>query len=348
MEESFAQPQEQAVDFMDTQLANVLGDVYGITVQRFIKMKSVIGVVTQQGPHHIWKPVPQSVVRRVSLVYQPLLFLQQAGFRVALPVTSRTGSLVMRLPNGSVGQLLPWLSGSHLNLANRQQRLAAVASLAAWHKATVASMPETSLQSANSNLQRGKFVTKFQFKINLCARLWPSICSIFPQLQPYTSPLFKKLSDLTQGIAQWQGSMAFCHRDLAPHNLLWEEKDAELQRKIGWIDFDLADWDDPIGDLVQVMNHTVALVAIRSGDLPEMVETYAQNLPLSREAISMLWKALHFPDVFLRTAVQWLGQGTPIEGRQRVQDAWEVELGRWQVLTQDAACVVPMGDNTTM
>ncbi len=328
---------ELAEAFVDSKLADVLAEEYGIVVQQFVQMKSVIGIVAENGRHFVWKPVPQSEVHRVLAVHQEVMFLQRAGFRVASPVYSRYGSLVTRLPNGQVGQLLPWLPGQHLNLANRQQRLGAVATLAALHRVTLVPRPREHGQSSGVfHFTRGRFVAKFQLKLDLCRRLWPTLSRTFPQLQPYTLKLFRELANLHQTLIQWEGQVAFCHRDLAPHNLLWGEHDHPFLQKVGWIDFDLADWDDPLGDLVQVMNHTVALVSIGPGDLRQMVETYARNLPLSKQAILVLWRVLYFPDVFVRTVVQWLGHGTPVDGRERVLDAWEAELRRWRVLAQDA------------
>ncbi|MCF8565209.1 aminoglycoside phosphotransferase family protein [Alicyclobacillus tolerans] len=320
---------------VDTQaLAAALMTHYGLEVSSIVIMRTVYGVVTRGSEKYIWKFVRggESVQRLLSL--QPALdYLAQFEIDNAGPIATLHGERIAYLKDGTVGYLQPWLPGRHVNLGERQERLMAVATIAHMHR-SFAQVKAAGVLPVELPTPGGQLPARLRAKQVALRRSFAVAKTQFPDLAEVEQQIFSAADSVADLFAQpyflpEDGYKVLCHRDLAPHNMLWHD------RKIALIDFDRAGLDDPFTDFMQIANHSLFSCTPESSHFADMVAVYTRIHPLSERRLNKLWQLLYFPDVLIRTLAEWVKNGCPDEKRDRLIAAVQSEQQRWAVLEQN-------------
>lgn len=297
-------PQSPAPDRATRDWLTDLRLAYGLEVEAVVRMKTVTGLVDTRGRRWVWKRVAgRSQEPRLRAMAFVSAYLAALGIPFAGPVPNRAGAYLTRLGGGETGHLQPWLPGRHADYTQRQERLSAVATLAAMHRAA-----RGSRICADPALYRGTLYQKLWLKRRLLETLWPQAEAWVPVLRGLREEVLDAadgaLAAVHPGVSgpgnrPWE-RMTFCHRDVAPHNLLWQG-----DGPLAVIDFDLAGVDDPLVDVMQVSNHAIFLGAPLRGHFAELVEVYTRGYPLSSNGEQALWRVLGFPDILARAVAEW-------------------------------------------
>ncbi|QSO46246.1 aminoglycoside phosphotransferase family protein [Alicyclobacillus mengziensis] len=308
---------------------------YGLEVAVFRRLRSVLGLVTKNGERYIWKTVQSSgALERLSEVSRLVLRLRSFGIRAAGPIPTNSGKLTCTFHEvtGSVaiGYLQPWLNGRHVDLSKRIERLAALSTIFAMHRATLLGdihgqgMPHDLFEFPSTSLLAKRMYAKHE----LLRDVWLRLVRRFRAAEPIKETVFGGM--VAALAAAWpvpefgrpvMMRHCWCHRDLAPHNMLWDGHSVAL------IDFDLAAPDDPLGDAVQVCNHALSLGAVDETEWVEMALHYADVGNLSGWERTRLWNLLRFPDTLARAVSEWAQTGFPTDFPQ-LERALECERTR--------------------
>jgi Ser/Thr protein kinase RdoA (MazF antagonist) len=301
-------PQRRAPDRAATDWLADLRRAYGLKVDAVVRMKTVTGLVDTRGRRWVWKrSAGRSQEPRLRAMAAVSACLAPFGIPFAGPVPNRAGVYLTRLRGGETGHLQPWLPGRHADYTQRQERLSAVATLAAMHRAA-----RGAWVCADPALYRVTLYQKLWFKRRLLETLWPQAEACVPALRGLHEEV-RRAAELALTAVRPGGSGAgnrpwerttFCHRDVAPHNLLWRG-----DGPLAVIDFDLAGVDDPLVDVMQVSNHAIFLGAPLRGHFAELVDVYARVYPLSPTGEQALWRVLGFPDLLARAVAEWARTG---------------------------------------
>lgn len=347
-------------------LIDVLRGTYRVEVEATVQMKTVTGIVASDGMRYIWKAARlRDTEQRLSIVARVVEAMCDAGYPAAGPLPTCAGAWVHTLPDGRTGYLQPWLPGAHLDLADRVQRLTAVSTIAQVHRWSqgVDFLRDRSIGGPEwQHLSGGPLPVKLQSKLRVLQRAWGTACDACRDLRQMEGAVF----DVAQVVVDWarlrsvaaqardatdeesesspdapsQGRTstasgeevaALCHRDLAPHNMLWHA----AAWPVSLIDFDHAGWDDPLLDLMQLSNHTFYVCDPGAGHFLDVVDVYRRSAPLSADREAFLWQLLRFPDVLIRTVMEWVKAGCPAAGRVKVTEALEKERLRWRLWAAD-------------
>jgi Ser/Thr protein kinase RdoA (MazF antagonist) len=305
---------------------------YGLRVQSLIGMKTVTGVLCQDGSRYIWKPAsPGTTVERLRAIQHVTEQLEVRGVSLAGPLPNRWGSLLTALQTGAQGYLQPWFSGRHMNIRDRQEKLSGLAALAHLH----CSLPPLDMADVPA-LYRPTLYDKMFLKTESLRNIWPRVQSAVPMLSDVEAELFVVVEDVLEAIQthlhSWVGHpvQRFCHRDVAPHNVLWDG-----DCRVSFVDFDQAGLDDPLIDVIQWSNHAVFLNGGQDGHFHDIVKVYSDCSMLSAERRELLWRLLRFPDIFIRAASEWVRAGCPPDQRHRLIHAIHKEQNRWAVWQRD-------------
>jgi Ser/Thr protein kinase RdoA (MazF antagonist) len=316
-----ARPDASRVD--TALLAHGLRAAYGIEISSIVRMKHVCGVVAADGRKLIWKSTGgQSAHHRLAAVCRLAGLLRGSGVNVAAPLPNRMGALVTRLADGQVGYLQTWLPGRHLLLVNRQERLAAAAALGLLHSAAHAvEWPR------HPQLLRGGLPEKLILKRNFLLQVWGHLEHACPDVRGMKRPILTACETAIDRLQSLAADVTLSHRDVAPHNILWQG-----DHQLGLIDFDQAGLDDPFTDLAQLVNHGIYLGALGPGYFADVVAVYTRNYPLPPRRKAVLDDLFLFPDVFVRTVVDWAKTGWVPAHRRKLLYAMTLERRRQKLL----------------
>lgn len=326
---------ETMIDRAD--LSDLLEMRYGIRVSAVTQRKSVYGIVSADQRRFVWKFASwRDDEMRLRCLVELAERLRPCAIPVSTPLPSQDGMLLTRLGDGTGGYLLPWLPGRHVNLKHRQQRVSALATVAHLHVCTHR-WPALYSGHLYPSAWMG---AKLRLKRTTLRRLWPVARQQHPALERIEDDVFAVVDDCVRQMENpftaypWQPhvaeDVAFCHRDLAPHNLLWTRGPAATL-----IDFDLSGADDPLSDVVQLANHIVFVADPAPGWLDELVAVYKRIRPLTSDREEQLWRLLKFPDILIRTLAEWGKADFSPDWRQRINFAIEKEQVRWRVWAAD-------------
>lgn len=319
------------------ELSHLLAAAYGVDVRAIIRRRTVLGIVAEDGAQYIWKPLSlRDDGQRLAALADMQAVFDGAKTQAALPLPAKNGRFVVRNGAGAdAGYLQPWLTGRHVNVTNRPERLAVLRSLARVQRASQeASFPGSDV------LQRGTLLQKLRLKERAIMRVWPTVEAAYPALAGFKAPFWRRMQTIQQRYAaslaeQRQAPtahIAFCHRDLAPHNVLFRS-DGE----VAWIDFDHAGYDDMLHDAMQFISHSMFLARLTSSDYHELLQTYVDEARLGRDRTEMLWTLTGWPDILIRTLVEWYRLNCKPEGRTRVKYAIACELRKQEFHRQVGA-----------
>lgn len=335
------------VSSLARQFAFPMWEYYGLRLHQCIPMRNVVGLVMQDGSRYIWKPIRSSVnLENLPLIAAVASRLQRLGVDAAGPLLTKSGSYLsvvnagypqdtlqtglhqqgrfLRARDGMFGYLQPWLSGRHVQLDDRQERLGAIASICVLHRFTrdiTEGTIERTLLQQKLEMKRSFFVSS----LSLVKQSFPRLCKLEGELLSGVKASRAAMSTLRN--EDRAATISFCHRDLAAHNLLWQEDRAGAP--VGLIDFDLAAPDDALGDVVQFANHALLHGPLTRADWCEITDVYADLARVSVSAAMRLKEMLRFPDVLSRACAEWLRTPNP-ETAARVHRAIALEEMRLQ------------------
>lgn len=275
--------------------ADSLSDAYGFQIRAVVPMRSVVGILTDQGRYVCKRYGPHK-----GISYRRLLGIVSAKDELA------KHGLVRPYLNTTMGQPLfvwdnapvtveSWVHGRHADLRDRKERIESVQAVARLHKARISvprelSPESTVLHKLTGRLQRAAEVVSEGKLTGLSKQEWAR------WLERSTKSL-RMLSDPKWESFFYEDKNAgvLCHRDLAPHNIL-----ISRGHPASLIDFDLAGMDSPVYDLFQLFDHVVyRALPPRGWDL-EMIQAYEKIRPLSRKQKQALMLLRSFPSLLLR------------------------------------------------
>ncbi len=295
---------------------------YGLQVQAVIKLRTVYGLVCNDRSRWILKPAPPYEQReRLQALAAVANHARESGLSLAAPVPCRSGEWLMSYA-GRSWYLQPWLRGRHVNLAEPEERLAVVRTIARLHAATRKLAPAYS-----ALLPTGSLTSRLQRKQAAASAVWAEASIALPQLKRWKEPLFARMQPALSAARRIEARpvlRVFSHRDLVPHNMLWS---ASSSASICLIDFDCAGFDTPYLDIMQLCSHSLHFSREQSGLFRDIVDTYAKTskLPL---ATTELRDLLQFPDLFVRSLLEWAKLGFGRRGRRAVVAALSCEQNR--------------------
>ena len=329
--------QDDSVESADSDmaLASTLGLHYGISVQAYQRLRSATGVIAENGTRYVWKPVKQrDAVTKLPEIEWLVTRLNDGGVLAAGPMMTNQQHLFCRVEENRIGYLQPWLPGQHLDLREDEERLAAISTVSRMHAITaIPDGPALMNAEKPSVLSRPSLlVHRMVYKRQLVMRVWPQLLEQFPEWQTMSVPVMdgmaRAIESANRDRLRLASPRSWCHRDLAPHNLLWDGQ------RIGMIDFDLAAIDDPLGDLLQICNHALYLGAVRdASEWFQMVHLYAVSTSVSEDERSRMKGLLQFPETLVRAITDWLHAGQPTHGTL-LHHAMECEMKRQDWIRQ--------------
>lgn len=308
-------------------LGDVLAKRYGITVDKVVSLKSVMGIVAADQTRWIWKyACAKDTELRLQALHSLVTELEGAGLTCAGPIPTQDERFLVRLPSAEQGYLQPWLDGRHVDFSKRSERLETVSRLALMHRYTAPYRDHFA-----SVLTTGNLHERLNRKRIAMAKAWPVAKEQLPQLIALEDLLWNGMERALAQLAAWPGSLplTFCHRDLAPHNVLYRKGQPQ---SIALIDFDQAGYDQPYLDILQMCNHALYFSDVGEGYFQEMLGAYTSRWPLPVEEELRIWELLSFPDLLIRSTIEWVANGCPQQGQAKVLASAAKERLRWRLL----------------
>lgn len=321
----------------DESIARALEQAYGFRVSCIVRRRTVLGIVADDGRRFIFKPMSDrdDETRLAALAATRAIF-QQAGVEAALPIANSAGRFAVRPVEAGMaaGYLQPWLLGQHIDLADREERICAIQSLARIQRQSI-ELGRPSL----SMLHHSELLNKLRVKERAMHRIWPSAKLAYPLLGEVQNELFQRMSTAMQRYMSYlvrrqsasSHALAFCHRDLAPHNILWRGGGG-----VGLIDFDHASYDDMLHDAMQLIGHCVYLGRLTQDDFDDMLMIYAGEVGLSQQQLYLLRDLALWPDIAIRTVLELCRSGFPNRGQIRLAYALRQDSFKQQLVENSA------------
>lgn len=298
---------------------------YGMLPNAVERVKSVYRIQVGQRTY-FWKPVRVPQEQRIAALYQVTSAVRRFGLRVAVPLPTLAGAFVCALRDPHWGYLQSALTGRHADFTDRRDRLVGVA--AAAHLHTLASALPAAQQIAPVG---PPLMEKLRVKRAAFVDLLPAAASRCDGLRTLPPALQLGLAEVASLPAHETTVRRFCHRDLAPHNMLVDDGTPG----IGLIDFDLAGFDHPFADLIQVANHALVIAPGEPGLFADVISVYRAVAGLSPPEERLLWRLFMFPDVLIRTVLEWARCGYPEAGVAAVVTGLAKEEQRYWRLAEE-------------
>ena len=308
-------------------IADLVRRGYGIEVDGVVQKRTVWGIVAGASRYILKRARPKDSEERLRNLAAVLARYPSAGVAAAPPIETARGTMRVSDGSGAWYYLQPWLEGRHVDVCDEAERLAVTRALA---RAQRAASPAERIDALRSGTLRDKWRAKLQLLERLQA---------IPA-DPEIAEALRGIAARARSIYAWyEGatprSPAFCHRDLAPHNVL-----VGPGCQVMFIDFDHAGFDDPLSDPAQWVSHVAYLVPLCASAYRRLWLTYARAAELDDEGLVALAKVGAWPDIALRALAEAFRGGDPEsrlwrlryairceEARASVHDAWLRELG---------------------
>ncbi|MFB5192084.1 phosphotransferase [Alicyclobacillus fastidiosus] len=298
---------------------------YGVEVKSLVRRRTVVGVVAEDGSHFIWKPLnARDDEERLSALAGLRPVFESAGTEAALPLPTLSGGYVLEVGSGlQSGYLQKWVTGRHVDASSLRERHAVLSSLGRVHRRSqICGFP------AWSTLQRGTLLHKLRLKERAVSRIWAPAEVACPALRGWKARVEGQMRYVLRRYAAYlaecrddvQHAFAFCHRDLAPHNVMYQGAD-----EVAWIDFDHANYDDMLHDPMQFISHCTYLAQMSAEEYYDLHQRYAESANLTATQASTLWTLTMWPDILVRTLLEWTRAGCREEGLTRVHYALTCE-----------------------
>jgi Ser/Thr protein kinase RdoA (MazF antagonist) len=305
-------------------LARSILRAYGLTIRAVVKLKTVYGLYCADDTKWILKPAPANeTAERLQVLAYLTEQLKRQGLAMAGPIPCRSGEWFTRI-QGESWYLQPWLHGRHVNLMDSTERICAAQSLAQLHTGT------KEYAAIFGNLfPAASLVRRLTRKEAALRAVWSKACSILPVLGRQEERLFSQMHTAVMAARQLHHdatptSLVFCHRDLAPHNMLFVD---DVEPSVHLIDFDRAGFDLPYLDVIQLCNHSLHFAGPEGNLFRDIVRTYLE-VAGNEMSIEGLAGLLTFPDGLVRTVGEWAHAGFPERNQGKVKVAMRHEQRR--------------------
>ncbi|ASS74617.1 hypothetical protein CIG75_06305 [Tumebacillus algifaecis] len=280
-------------------LLSKLERAYGLTFMQAVKLRTVTGLRTSGGAMILKRYEGEGMKKRLDAIGVALDAVVCAGVEIAPYLKTKEQNMYIS-DRGGLWTLQPWLSGRHLSMYDPKERKAAAVSLGALHR-----VPTAKLVEKTSSLRVPPLWEKYRHRLERAQEATYRIGALGELWRPFAERAKQAVRELQgprflQALERDNRSGAFCHRDPAPHNFIWQEKSAAL------IDFDLAGLDVRVHDLYQLLNHALYLNGHETGLFQEMVEAYDRTYPLCEDNRRVLEALMSYPSLVIR---EWYDYG---------------------------------------
>ncbi|MCY0877226.1 MAG: phosphotransferase [Firmicutes bacterium] len=317
---------------------NELASAYGLRIRAVLPLRSVVGLITDTGKWMCKRYAPTQGMDRERLIAVAAVKEQLAKSGVGPAYLHTLAGESIWSYEGDPVTVEPWLAGRHADFSVLSERIAAIQAVARLHAARVQSPyvlqhPPTLLQKLAYRLERADEAVQAGRLVGLTEAEWQKWRKY--ALETLHQLPIRDIADVTN-VDRRRG--IYCHRDLAPHNvLICSGAPARL------IDFDLSGVETPVYDLHQLFGH----IAYAAPGLPDvqgpMLDAYARLAPLTQRHQHVLRALDAFPALLLRE----LGEAKNARGKRglrraaaRILYAREVEERRLADLARHRRFVV--------
>ncbi|WP_062307528.1 phosphotransferase enzyme family protein [Alicyclobacillus sendaiensis] len=305
------------------EVADLVRSAYGIEADAIVHKRTVWGVVAGASRYILKRARPKDSEERLRALADVLGHYPRQGVSAARPLETLRGTMRVSDGRGAWYYLQPWLEGRHVDASDELERLAVTRALARAQRAAPIGAPRA--------LQTATLRDKWRAKLQLLERL-----SAMPVEADVAESLQRIATRARAVYASYEEArpLAFCHRDLAPHNVLVGPGGSVM-----FIDFDHAGYDDPFSDPIQWVSHVAYLVPLSPSAYRRLWLAYAQAAELDDDELLSLARLGTWPDIALRALAEAFRAGDPErrtwrlryalrceEDRARVHDAWLREL----------------------
>lgn len=317
--------------WLTSDAAEELAAAYGFRIRATLPMRSVVGLLSDKG-----RLISKRYGQEKGMSYRRLL-----GIVKAKEALARRGLVRPYLTTVSGEPLFAWLGapvtvegwvkGRHVDLRDRRERLEAVRAVARLHRQRIAIPSElkpdhTLLHKLSGRLQRSRQAVEAGRLVGISQAEWGYFVERALRVLRVLST-----SKWESFIMDDKNAGVFCHRDLAPHNIMIERGSPATL-----IDFDLAGMDSPIYDLYQLFDHVTYRAFPPQGWAEEMLRAYEQINPLSRRQRQALALLQSFPSLLLREVAD-LGS---VKG-ERARDRLGTRIRYVRTLEEERSIAIP-------
>jgi CotS family spore coat protein len=271
---------------------------YDVRIEAVIHMRSVVGI-RADGRSWIVKNLGSSVYpKRVHAIAKALEQLHRQGTPVCPILRNQSGRFFTQSA-GNLYIVQPWIEGRHVDFRHPEERMKAVQAIGTMH-----SRPVVLSKKWSDLLQMPALNEKYWHRLRRCQKILQTHKTTWSRLLDQAAwnrieqQALQSIHSLKKRLLASNRSMttvSFCHRDLAPHNLL-----IGPSTKVTLIDFDLAGFDVTMHDLYQVINHTLYLHGWDATDVISIVQTYERTAGMTHRDRELLYELLLFPSLVTR------------------------------------------------
>jgi Ser/Thr protein kinase RdoA (MazF antagonist) len=281
--------------WFDASVRETVERVWGLSVLAELPLRSVVGLVTDRGRLIVKLHTGHRAraAQRLAALAAVRMQLARMGVCTA-PLLSRDGAASHPVGGGSI-VVEPWLRGQHADFRAQHDQCSAARAIAQLHCARP-SIPfpldqaPTLLQKLASRLASADQVVAGGRLTGISIADWRHFRSLAESSlrAALQSPGLQMVrSDRLHG--------PFCHRDLAPHNIL-----VRVGEPAQLIDFDLAARDCAGADLYQLLTHIHYCVPADPGVTRRVLAAYESVRPLEAGNVDLLEQLCPYPAILLR------------------------------------------------
>jgi|GEM_PF-2830482 len=320
-------------------LSRVLRQAYGIDVIGITERKSVVGITGEDNRRWVWKWAnnwdTEDRLRTMAHITDKLNGL---GVQFAGPVAAADGNYLTACDCQGRGYLQPWFIGRHANLGSYRERRWVTAAVATLHQQSRMISPAVLGRMPVSPLSQ-----RIERKRAALVHIWPLAVRHLPELLKMEAQVWETSHLCATAVQRWRPTTppCFCHRDLAAHNLLVLTGALETEVPVAFVDFDMSGFDSPPLDLLQICNHGLYFAEADERYFSDILEVYQEHAPLSAADRELLWLLFHFPDLLIRSLVEWVRAKCPEKGRWKVLLSMQKEHRRWDILGRPGGQSLP-------
>ncbi|AEJ44145.1 aminoglycoside phosphotransferase family protein [Alicyclobacillus acidocaldarius] len=307
------------------EMADLVRRAYGIEAEAIVHKRTVWGIVAGTSRYILKRARPQDSEERLRALADVLRHYPRFGVAAASPLETARGTMRVSDGRGAWYYLQLWLEGRHVDASDESERLAVTRALARAQRAAPT-------QGVLRALQTATLRDKWRAKLQLLERL--KAVTADAEMAELLRRIAARARAVYASYVEGARPLAFCHRDLAPHNVLVGPGGTVM-----FIDFDHAGYDDPFADPIQWVSHVAYLVPLCSRSYQRLWLAYAQEAELHEEHLVSLVRLGAWPDMALRALAEAFRGGQSAsrmwrlryalrreEERARLHEAWLREL----------------------
>ena len=237
--------------------------------------------------------------KHLLFMYSAMQWLYKNNFNVPILLKTKTGNRFVKKKN-FIFILTPWVPGSKCDFDNKEHLNKAAKNLALMHKATTNFVPIKGafLKEGYDNLyiSINKHFNKLLTCYNLANKKKDRFSKIFLEYFEDNIELAKFALEVSSSINFEKLSTSLCHGDYVNKNLLINNDDIYM------IDFDKCSYDYSMTDLSYFLRRLLKRSETNWDfeTAKEIIMSYHQNKPLTRDDLKYLMVYLAFPQKYWR------------------------------------------------